>query len=503
MQRAWKERFEIIKTKVFERAPVLQDILQQYGAESIFSYTQTHQQIMPDAFFADRQQELIGVVAQKTEELFGSLVAKSVQRQLQKHYYVSTADHHGPICHPFFLSANATAALPYMADPQPDMENIIVFSCANVSLNNSSFPRGLFFHSNKGKNVERLSLVPAKYNTQSVLGNAGYNAEDIVRLKKNISEKIHQNRISSAVGEKLFYLVESVYDQSVILGAQNYDQQISMTNLGLWKHFFATTVSHPRLVYISQESIVAQLLCLLLKKGNNVISDIVLHPDYQALVRQYFDGVDGAFSFSEKKGTYLFWGMSSDQKRRQQLWFDGEYLKSADGSFVVAFTPAHITEKLMTGELVPSMLLTFIVLSFYYGLTCLGGFYQPSYMTIMKQSYSRLLAHIGLEEEMYACERVNAKRLGSDFTIAFTEQELSLATGMDLFLYGNQNTWNQLALTAKAVSVQEALDCMMVLFYSVLYSSDERTVDVSQMDGEQIMRGMGLETKIKSCVTIV
>ena len=48
-------------------------------------------------------------------------------------------------------------------------------------------------------------------------------------------------------------------------------------------------------------------------------------------------------------------------------------------------------------ELMPTMALCFIVLSFYYGLRCGGGFLQPNYLTQLKEAYARFLTEIKAE----------------------------------------------------------------------------------------------------------
>jgi hypothetical protein len=151
------------------------------------------------------------------------------------------------------------------------------------------------------------------------------------------------------------------------------------------------------------------------------------------------------------------------------------------------------------------MLVTFIILSFYHGLVCRGGFYQPSYLTDLKDAYITMLNNLGMPDEATAVQSVETKRMGADMALSFARNKdgkLVQAAGLDLFLYGTNSTAQALLQTSKQILVQEAIYVMMPLFYSILYSSSEQDNELRQVAESDVMELYRLEEKIKPCVEI-
>lgn len=67
-------------------------------------------------------------------------MADTVVKSLSENYAVSTAEHHGPMGHPFFWQSTILRGI---VNPS---EAIINLCTSHVSLGNSSYPRGLVFH---------------------------------------------------------------------------------------------------------------------------------------------------------------------------------------------------------------------------------------------------------------------------------------------------------------------------------------------------------------------
>ncbi len=191
----------------------------------------------------------------------------------------------------------------------------------------------------------------------------------------------------------------------------------------------------------------------------------------------------------------MFWALPQGAKYRQQLWLEGNELVSTDGTFRLPLQPEAIAEKLESRELIPSMLLTFLILAFYYGLKCLGGFLQPSYLTAMKNAYSQTLRDMGEKEEVEVFASNDTKAMGGDLA-------LHQATGLDLILYGDGNIWPKLVDLAKHMTVEESVGVMMPLFYSVLYQGPESEKNLANIRTEDIIKLIGLDKKIKPCISM-
>ncbi|MBI2038193.1 MAG: hypothetical protein HYT15_04725 [Candidatus Magasanikbacteria bacterium] len=494
-----------LKEKVFEKTPILKEIISEKGGKSLFEHALQYKNVQLSPLVLERQQELIHTISERVKNLLGDKIANSVAKQLEKYYVVSTADHHGPICHPFFLNANLISATPYAEAADSVWQHIIVLSCANVSLNNSSFPRGLIFHSDIGgyRKLRRLSFFPAKDRAASVYGFRPYTKTDLDKVKKELFAEVKNGEVRQEIEDKIFEVIDGVYDKELPLAARDFTEQITQTNVNLWQRFFSPADKAPSLIYVDQESVAGDLLINFHLGKGTVIERIILDPVFEPLLSKYFNGIRGAFSAEHHNGTYLFWGLPEGQRYRKQMWRKGNELVSEDGKFRIPIHVQAIAEKLQNGELVPSMLLTFMLFSFYYGLKCMGGFYQPSYLTLMKEAYIKMMEEIRDDKNKEVCEKTETKTICGDISLAFLGDKngsLHQATGLDLILYGDKNTQPRLVELSKNITLGEALDSMMPLFYEVLYSQPEREFDLRNITTDQIASIIGLHKKIKPCV---
>src|SRR3990167_10155813 len=64
--------------------------------------------------------------------------------------FVSTCDHHGILCHPFFMNSALLRSHPSLKQKQ-----IISLTCGGISLSNSSYPQGIFFHD---RNLQKICI---------------------------------------------------------------------------------------------------------------------------------------------------------------------------------------------------------------------------------------------------------------------------------------------------------------------------------------------------------
>lgn len=115
-------------------------------------------------------------------------MAHTVVESLRENYAVSTAEHHGPLGHPFFFQS---AILRGLVNPD---EAIVNLCTSHVSLGNSSYPRGIVFH---GDGVHapaeylHIPFFPASKRMSPVFGLRSYTGES---LRKCAYPKIHTYR---------------------------------------------------------------------------------------------------------------------------------------------------------------------------------------------------------------------------------------------------------------------------------------------------------------------
>lgn len=111
-----------------------------------------------------------------TERKFSPEISSQVLESLHRNYCVSTAEHHGPMGHPFFFQS---AILRGLVNPG---EAIVNFCTSNVSLGNSSYPRGFVFYGdgdNAGQEYLHLPLFSAHQRMKPVFGLLAYSHENL------------------------------------------------------------------------------------------------------------------------------------------------------------------------------------------------------------------------------------------------------------------------------------------------------------------------------------
>ncbi len=500
--------FRTIKEKVLDKRPFLREIIRKRGKKNLYDYAKEYIEVNLNNPIRKRQDELIGTFKDEVARRLGDRIAKEAARQLENYYYVSTTDHHGPICHPFFINGNLMAAAPYFEHNDPVLKHVIVLSCANVSLNNSSYPRGLIFNTfTDGKIIEhRIPFYPAKERLCPIYNHRAYTAEDIARFKATLRGLVEKGQVRPTEEAKINEIMDDIYLDARVLSCGNYPDQITKTNYRLWGEFFGPhDKKSPGLIYIDQESIVSSLLVKYHLNKDTIIRHCLLDEAYEPIINYYFEGIMGAFSRSEKYGTYMFWGLPKGAKYRIQLWKKGKYLVSADGQYKLEITPENLKTALEDKEIIPSMMLTYIVLSFYYGLKCLGGFSQVDYLTNMKNAYIKLLVDRGNYRSIEVCARAQTKEMCGDMTIAYLggpNGEMAPATGLDLILYGDENTWPTLVQESKEIGLEEAINPMMPEFYKIVYNESQRNPSLGYVTPQDVTRMIRLDRKIKPCVTI-
>ncbi len=503
------DTFQQLRDSILSKRPILKELVTKRGDKSLYEYTKEYISVNLNPPIQHRQDELVSTFQEEVAKILGDEIASKAARQLSKYYYVSTADHLGPISSPFFVNANLVLAAPYKEINDPDLQYVIVLACSSISFRNSSFPRGLEFHNalNKDgiKTTERLAFFPASMRACPVFNWRAYTATEIETMKKDINNKVKSKTLSVDAAQKLVTMLDEVYLDPSVLASQTFAEQVTKTNYRLWPRFFGSQPNPAELITLEQETLVTRLLLKYHIDQDTVLNHLIFDGEYEALVRQYFEGVMGAFSVEKNWGSYLFWALPPGQKYRVQLWKQGNRLVTPDGSYSVELSQEAIRGALERREIFPTTMTDFFVLSFYYGLKCVGGFNQINYLTDMKNAYIKMNVDRHNYRSIEVCARAQTKEMNDGFILAFLEDAQGMkaaATGLDLLLYGDDNTWPRLAETMRSLSVKQAVDLMYPELYPVVYNDVDRVPTLSAVTTDDIMRQEGLEGKIQPCAKL-
>ena len=396
---------QVTLPSLLQKLPSLATLIRESGDRSIFDYGQKHYCAAPlSDLWKIRQHECLTLVREYVETQFNSTLAEKVYTSLMTNYCVSTAEHHGPMGHPFFFQS---AILRGLVNPE---EAIVNFCTSHVSLGNSSYPRGIVFHpkgSNTPTRVWELSInehtwisyfhlpfFSSKERMSPVFQLRGYTREILhISTSKKLQTYFQENLISRNEYERLTSFIENCVLSEEQLRCHTYSEQISRLNHAWWTSLFP---SLPAYIPLDAEEIVIYLLQSHLTR-HTFITQILTDVGMQNSIEEYFNGISCCFNLTKRTWTYLFWYLDDDQIRHP-LWREHHELVTAQG-FRMKLSPDDISYHLMKHHLIPSWLLVYTTLACYYGITCFGGFAQGNYLPKIQAAYRKLLLSMNIGNE--------------------------------------------------------------------------------------------------------
>jgi hypothetical protein len=484
--------------------------MDRYGHLNLDSYSKQKFVASPNDFFHQRGSELVSVVNDLLEPRLGPTVAKRVAQQLLKHPIVSTADHHGPIDHPFFVNTNILASIPLLDRSTQDFPYSIAFSFSGVSVNNTSaFPRGLLVSPDTGSTKPlRIPILPDRVKMSAVYGTRAYTAEEVERARHALRGKGERGELDVERASRLDSLVAEVFASPEVLAQPDLLSQITVLNYQLWPRLFHAApppkqaeLRIPGLIYLDIESVVTEVfLRHHLSNPSSPLHTLVFDQSARERASSLFDGIQGAFSREQGWGTFVFWGLN-EHRHRVALQVDRGCLVSKDGTLRIPLTEEAIRAALVNRDIFPSMLLAYVTTALYYGVTCLGGFSQVYDLTQTKASWMTFLREFNFTAEAAGVASIPTDLFGGDGAIlAYRRTPLGEwypASGLDLAVDPNASGIRRYVDFARVVSLAELMEPMLPEVYSVLYSEQERDPELATLDPKEIIQTNGLLRRIE------
>ena len=487
--------------------------MRRHGSDWLYDYARDFMDINKIPRLSARQPQLIGVARELLAARLGDTVADGVAEQLAHFPLVSTADHHSPIQHPFWVNSNIISSLPYADWKQEHLKYLITFSFAAVSLNNSSgYPRGVLFHgkANGEGPMLRFPIMPDREKMATVYSARSFTRAELDRTKAEIVKKERDGEVAPGRAALINNLIEKYFGLPQALAASGISAQITHINYWLWKDIFhpdknesAAVAARPApdLIYLEIETIVTELLLRYhLKNENSLIHQVLFNSARAALAKNHLNEIPGAFSTEKNWGTHFFWGLDEKGHRVRMFLNNFNSLRSADGEFEYLWTSEGVAGALRAKRIFPGMALCYIIVSLYYGMKCLGGFSQVNDLTMTKSAWQKLLRAVGDNEEADAVEHVQTKELGGDgMVLAYLEDRehrITPGSSFDLILHEESTTYDKHIELAKRVSLSDMMAPMLPEMYAVLYSQPERDPALTAVTPEAIIAAVNLHDKI-------
>lgn len=437
---------------VFARKPLLGKLYTKYKDAFWPQYLTELYQKLPKSvnpIHASRFDELAQACKRIAAPLLGEPLTQRVISSLRSRRFVNTSDHHGVLCHPFFLNFNLLRAIFFPDEP------VISFTCGGTSFSNSSYPRGIFFH-DAVLNKIQIPFIPWKYRQTSIYGHPALTKSDFERLCRHISSLNMPHEQQS----KFTLLYKSFQDDDRILGSRSFSDQCSIMTQKLWE----VGRMPGDMIYLECESIVRALFLNTHLIKDTLINKILFNQSYRDAYLKYFEGITGAHF--KAHGTQLFWYVDHKKMKKTALevaMIENQYiLQSIDRTINIPLTPEEIRGHLQNHTLLPCLALCYSMISFYYGITLGGGFSQIQYLGDMKNAWNQILISVGDSDKSIATD-IPTDIFTGDFVIAGICDSMRTvpATLLDIFLWGDTSTSQSLKKVFGRMTVGECLDIMI------------------------------------------
>lgn len=359
-----------MKKVVFKHRPKLAEIYRKEGKNTIAKYIRTSYRNGKAS-----EEVVLNAITKITEEILGPSIAQKVRSSLQRNNFVSTVDHHGPICYPGFFQPDLLRTL---SDTERGIPATIVLSCASISLNNHTFPRGFSFHGTDGEEI-RLPLLRARHHRASVYGQECFSHEDaeafLLRMKTH--------------SEKLSTLLTPILLRKELFHVKNYRSQITLLNHELMD---AIGVGGSDFVSISIEEVARDILLSHHFENNTPFAKILFDETARDIFIQETDGIQTSHDLANDHTTILFWGLQ--EGIRIPLRIKNGILTDRNENIRLPMERSALKEALLTERIFPNLALCLILLS-YHGMTLGGGFSQIDYLPELRKKMRRVISRIG------------------------------------------------------------------------------------------------------------
>ena len=304
------------------------------------------------------------------------------------------------------------------------LNTVPVFSCANIPLDNATYPQGMLFYLVKAEELrgmpKKLPVFSNRLRRQLVSSAPSFDKDMINRAKKRLAKMVDDGQISSILKDTTDTILSEDYCNPHVMDQASYSKQSVLVNNLIWKRLFRNENQGTEVVALELEKIVGKILQLDLKNRNSLISKIMFDPTLRKTVLEELDGAGACWNIgrlkkrmhisqlngSDKKkvngcGTVFFWGIN-DAGRRVPLHLVSSGGKNAffigiddhNNSWELAYTPEAILTALNEGRLLPSLFTCFLVLSFARGVKCIGSYFQAEYLPNMQKGLVNALRQV-------------------------------------------------------------------------------------------------------------
>ncbi|UTW03583.1 hypothetical protein KDX31_00595 [Amphritea atlantica] len=401
------------------QVPVVDKVLQSAGECTVSEYLQQVCQVSQQSY--QPRSDIAEVIYDYVAPLLGEQMAERTAADFLQHPVALTTNHHGV---DFFAQSVQGSLLFGLAKRRVEgVTTIPVFSCANIPLDNMTYPRGaLLYACNTAESSwpQRIPFFSNKFRRQLVTRVKGLDRSMLQQAGKRIHDRVEKGG-NTVLLETLAELLETEYLSEDVLFQQGYAAQSVLLNHRLWHRLFCSSATMPDLVTIELEKLAEGLFLKDLHDSSSLVSLVLAEPLITAVCKR-LDSVPGCWNqtlleqrWSERgsvdplktsgSGTFFFWGVDGRSRRiplMLSVLADRLMLCGCDDNgeeYHFSLEPVALSEAIREGRLLPSVFGCFLVIALARGVTCLGGYYQADYLPKMQAAIVDVLQEHSCSEQ--------------------------------------------------------------------------------------------------------
>jgi hypothetical protein len=397
--------------------PSVDTLLSRYENSKLCDFVEQLDQQKMSGFQCN--QDFIVEIANYTSETLGFELGEAISEDLRELSQVLTANHHGIDTFAQSTQSNLLFSMRKRADGKP-FKTIPVLACGSVPLNNLTYPRGLLIYAGAEANgnggIGKLPIFPDSYKRKLVSVVGPFTTEMLDRSRIRAKKLVKDGKVIRSLESAL----NTVFDDFTLVGQEfpSYSRQATVVNHRFWERLFREKSCRSELVYIELESIVSRLLQKDLFDESTICYQLMFDPELRQKLIENLDGqrgcwqyeellrrgsestvVNGSNTFDSSLGTMFFWGVDAKGKKiplcvTEDQNGKGFELRGADDSgrlWTIPFTPVAISQALQDGRLLPSIFISYLLVSIARGVSCIGGYYQADYLPVMRKAVVDIL----------------------------------------------------------------------------------------------------------------
>lgn len=367
--------------EILETSPVIKKTISEYGHLTLLQYIDILQQ---KSFLPIKSTPVFEVLEELTQLYIGKKIARQVCDDLQSCFMALSAHHYGLDTYSQSIQSSLFFSKRNIKNSQA--KTILVLACGNVTLQSLTYPGGLIIY-RIGEVLperwpQRFGLLPHRLKSKCVYNAPSLTKEMCINAQAK-SERMSRKRLfTNNISINIDRIIKDVFLSNITQEQKYFSQQATIFNYHLWKKIYPEC----SLVYLQLEEFASKLIIRDLKDPKSLFFKILFESNH---AQQMISSLGKQNLIS----THFFWGLT-DKGKKFKLSLENDKLIGSDhkgNKSSLIFSSKNIIQSLQNNEIMPSVFTCFLIISFIYGLNCVGGYYQSSYLPKMHSITKNIL----------------------------------------------------------------------------------------------------------------